>query len=188
MTGIAHSTMADLTPEDRFAINDVMVDYCLHLDRMDLAALARLFTPDCEVIYGPDPRLSARGAVALEASLARMWRWTRTAHHLSNVRLWPDGPDSARSESYVMAWHERPDGTSATIYGRYLDRLRRTPDGWRIATRRMQMNGADAGFLVAIPQAPRHPAPPGWVPPAGLDLRHQQEDRDGRNASSCLGF
>ena len=169
MGDTAQDAAAGLTPDDRVAIHDLLVDYCLHLDRMDLAALAALFTPDCQVIYGPDPNLTAQGAVALEASLARMWRWKRTAHHLSNVRLWADGHDSARAESYVIAWHERPDGTTATIYGRYLDRLRRTPDGWRIAMRQMQMNGADAGFRVAIPQAPRHPPPPGWVAPAGLD-------------------
>ena len=160
---------AILSPDDRFAIHDLLVDYCLHLDRMDLAALARLFTPDCIVVYGPDPSLMARGPAALQASLARMWRWTRTSHHLSNLRIWLDGPGKARSESYVTAWHERPDGATATIYGRYLDRLVRTPDGWRIAERRMQMNGADAGFRVAIPQAPRHPPPDGWVAPAGLD-------------------
>jgi ketosteroid isomerase-like protein len=136
---------------------------------MDLVALACLFTPDCEVIYGPDPLLTSRGNAALKASLARMWRWQRTAHHLSNVRLWGDGPDCARSESYVMAWHEHPDGTTATIFGRYLDLLSRTPDGWRIAQRRMEMNGADAGFRVAIPQAQRNSPPPGWVPPSGLD-------------------
>lgn len=160
---------AALSSDDRFAIHDLLVDYCRHLDRMDLASLARLFTPDCVVIYGPDPNLTAHGAKALEASLARMWRWTRTAHHLSNVRIWSGGSDSARSESCVTAWHERPDGSTATVYGRYLDRLVRTPHGWCIAERRMEMNGADAGFRVAIPQAPRHPPPQGWTAPAGLD-------------------
>lgn len=158
-----------LTPRDHLAIHDLLVDYCLHLDRMDLAALAALFTPDCRVIYGPDPHLMAEGATALEASLARMWRWKRTAHHLSNVRIRAEGDDGAHAESYVLAWHERPDGDTATIYGRYLDRLVRTSNGWRISERRMQMNGADAGFRVAIPQAPRHPPPPGWTPPPGLD-------------------
>jgi ketosteroid isomerase-like protein len=160
---------SSLAPEDRFAIEDLLVDYCLHLDRMDLAALAALFTPDCRVIYGPDPRLMAEGAPALAASLARMWRWTRTAHHLSNVRIRAEGAEDARAESCVLAWHERPDGTTATIHGRYLDRLRRTPQGWRIAERRMEMNGADAGFRVGIPPAPRHPPPEGWSAPEGLD-------------------
>jgi 3-phenylpropionate/cinnamic acid dioxygenase small subunit len=154
---------------DRAAIGDLLIDYCRHLDRMDLAALAGLFTADCQVTYGPDPKLSASGRTALEASLARMWRWSRTAHHLSNLRIWPGAEGTALAESYVHAWHERPDGATATIFGRYLDKLVRTPQGWRIEERRMEMNGADAGFRVAIPQAPRHAPPAGWVAPAGLD-------------------
>ncbi len=158
-----------LAPEDQRAIEDLLIDYCRHLDRMDLPALARLFTPDCRVIYGPDPHLIAEGPDALQASLARMWRWTRTAHHLSNVRIWRDTQDTAHAESYVHAWHERPDGSTATIYGRYLDQLYRTSQGWRIKERRMEMNGADAGFRVAIPQAPRLAPPDGWVAPTGID-------------------
>jgi len=163
--------VADTRPgfADRRDIEELLVDYCRHLDRMDLPALAGLFTPGCRVIYGPDPRLTAEGPAALEASLARMWRWTRTAHSLSNVRVWLDTNDTARSESYVHAWHERPDGSTATVFGRYLDQLQRTPQGWRINERRMDMNGADAGFQVAIPRAPRHAPPDGWMPPAGLD-------------------
>ena len=155
--------------QDRAAIEDLLIDYCRHLDRMDLPALARLFTSDCCVIYGPGAHLTAEGADALEVSLARMWRWTRTAHHVSNVRIWHDTDDTARCESYVHAWHERPDGSTATVYGRYLDLLVRATPGWRIRERRMEMNGADAGFRVAIPQAPRHPPPDGWIAPAGLD-------------------
>lgn len=150
-------------------IEDLLVDYCRHLDRMELEALATLFTADCRVTYGPDPRLAAVGREALASSLARMWRWRRTAHHLANVRIWLDGSDAARAESCVHAWHERPDGRTATVYGRYLDIVKRTPEGWRIAERRMDMNGADANFRVAIPEAARQPPPPGWQPPEGLD-------------------
>lgn len=166
---VAQMSGSGLSPEDRFAIHDLLVDYCRHLDRMDLSALAGLFTADCLVVYGLGPNSTAQGARALEESLARMWRWSRTAHHLSNVRIWSSGADSARSESCVMAWHERSDRTTATVYGRYLDSLVRTLEGWRIAVRRMEMNGADAGFRVAIPQAPRRPPPEGWATPTGLD-------------------
>lgn len=150
-------------------IENLLIDYCRYLDCMELGNLASLFTKDCRVIYGPDPKLAAEGQVALESSLARMWRWQRTAHHLSNVRIWFDGPDQARSESYVHAWHEMPNGKTATIFGRYLDQLRRTENGWRIAERRMDMNGADPGFRVPVPQAPRRTPPAGWAPPEGLD-------------------
>jgi hypothetical protein len=44
---------------DTAAITAVLTDYCRYLDRMDLEALGALFTIDCRVIYGPDPRLAA---------------------------------------------------------------------------------------------------------------------------------
>lgn len=150
---------------DRQAIGDLLVDYCLHLDTMDLDTLAALFTRDCDVVYGPGKHLQSRGREALAKSLERMWRWARTSHHLSNLRIRFDGPDSADVTSYVIAWHERPDGTTATIYGQYRDRVLRTDAGWRIHRRRMLMNGSDAGFTVPIPPLDRHPAPPGWVAP-----------------------
>ena len=41
----------------------------------------------------------------IEASLGRMWRWRRTAHHLSNVRIWIDGAEAARVEIRLIASH-----------------------------------------------------------------------------------
>ncbi|MCU0908982.1 MAG: nuclear transport factor 2 family protein [Rhodobacteraceae bacterium] len=159
----------DLSPADRAAIADLLADYCRHLDAMDLPALAALFTPEAAVTYGDAPALNAAGRAAIEASLARMWRWRRTAHHLTTLRLWADGPDTARSEARVIAWHERGDGRTATVHGRYLDRLVRGADGWRIAHRRMEELGSDAGFTVPLHPAPRAAPPPGWSAPAGLD-------------------
>ncbi len=137
---------------------------------MDLGALARLFTADCEVIYGPDPQLTRTGcrcAGSLACPHVADGGARHTTFRTSAYGL--DGTDHVLSESYVMAWHERTRRHHGTVFGRYLDRLTRTPDGWRIAQRRMEMNGADAAFRVAIPQAQRHPPPPGWVPPPGLD-------------------
>ena len=150
---------------DRQAITDVLVDYCCALDGMDLPHLAALFTDDCFVEYGPEPALQSRGAAELESSLGRMWRWQRTSHHLSNVLIEFDGRDEARVSSYVHAWHERPDGTTATILGQYRDRLVRIDECWRIAERRMEMNGCDSGFKVNIYPFERIAVPPGWVAP-----------------------
>ena len=158
-----------MTGADRHGVKDVLVDYCRMLDRMDLEGLSRLFTTDCEVIFGPDSRLRAAGRDNLRRSMERMWRWRRTAHHLSNVRVWSDGADAARAESYVHAWHEAPDGTTAEVFGIYRDHLIRVCGDWRIARREMAMNGSQGTFRVQIPRAERAPPPPGWVPPEGLD-------------------
>ena len=149
---------------DRQEITDVLIEYCYALDRMDLPRLSVLFTDECMVDYGPDEQLQSYGAAALEKSLERMWRWARTSHHLSNVRIRFDDGD-AYVQSYVHAWHERADGSTATILGQYHDRFVRADSCWRIAERRMVMNGCDAGFTVNINRFERIPPPDGWVPP-----------------------
>jgi ketosteroid isomerase-like protein len=140
---------------DRVLITEVIHEYCRALDAMELDAVAALFTADCVVEYGPD--LHSSGALGLRHDLGRMWRWARTAHHSSNVLLRFPGPDEARATSSVWAWHEAPDGSTATMTGQYHDRLVRTGDGWRIAHRRQLMTGNDAGFVVAIHPFARRP-------------------------------
>ena len=150
---------------DRQAIADVLVRYCNALDSMHLDELASLFTEDCLVSYGPDEKLKSHGSAALRKSLERMWRWARTSHHLSNILVDFDDADHARARSYVLAWHERPDGTTATVFGQYRDRLVREDGRWRIAARRMLMNGSDAGFTLELNRLDRRPPPPGWTAP-----------------------
>lgn len=150
---------------DRQEITDVLVEYCCALDRMDLPRLSALFSKDCVVDYGPDERLQSRGAAALEKSLERMWRWSRTSHHLGNVSIRIDDDATAQVASYVYAWHERADGSTATILGQYHDLFVRRDSHWRIAERRMVMNGCDAGFTVNINRFARIPPPEDWIAP-----------------------
>lgn len=150
---------------DREAIAEVLAAYCRLLDEMRLEELAALFTPDAEVSYGPVEPLRARGRLAIEQSLGRMWRWARTSHHLSNVEIRQAAPDRAEAVSYVLAWHERADGTTATVFGRYEDGLEREAGRWLIARRRMLMHGSDAGFTVPLHRLDRHGPPAGWVNP-----------------------
>ena len=150
---------------DRQEISELLIEYCRALDVMDLPAIARVFTEDCEVEYGPEERLRSKGAEGVAKSLERMWRWARTSHHLSNIQITFDSADRARSISYVLAWHERPDGSTATVMGQYHDELQRGKDGWRIARRRMEMNGSDAGFTVNLHRTQRRKPPAGWVAP-----------------------
>ncbi len=147
---------------DKQAIAEVLFAYCAHLDKMDLDALAELFTKDCVVDYGPGPGLQSHGSDGLRHDLARMWRWARTSHHLSNVTVTlEDDGRQASATSYVMAWHERPDGSTATMMGRYEDRLVREGGRWRIARRRQELTGNDAGFDVNINRFERLPQPGG---------------------------
>ena len=133
------------------AITELLFAYCAYLDRMDLDALAALFTDDCQVDYGPEDRMHSTGSGQLRQDLARMWRWKRTSHHLSNVMISLDADQrQADVHSYVFAWHERPDGSTATMMGQYRDRVVRVGEKWRIAQRRQELMGNDDGFDVRI--------------------------------------
>jgi len=136
---------------DKQAITEVLFAYCNHLDRMELDALAALFTEDCVVDYGPEPHLHSAGSAGLRRDLERMWRWARTAHLLANVTV-SLGPGAGRAAalSAVLAWHERPDGSTATMMGHYVDELVKVEDHWLISRRRQELLGNDAGFTVNI--------------------------------------
>ncbi len=139
---------------DRALITDLVHEYCRALDAMELNALVALFTDDCVVEYGPT--ISSHGACALRHDLGRMWRWARTARHTSsNVLVRFADADTTLITSAVWAWHEAPDGHTATATGQYHDTVVRTADGWRIAARRQVLTGNDAGFIVDIHPMPR---------------------------------
>ena len=151
---------------DERKISGLLVEYCRALDCMDLQAISDIFSDDCIVEFGPDDRLNSRGRYEVAKSLERMWRWARTSHHLSNIQIQFEGADRAFSTCYVLAWHERADKTTATIYGQYHDELIRESVGWRISKRTMYMNGSDSGFTVNIHPFERSVSPKGWTPPA----------------------
>ena len=143
----------------------LLVEYCCALDSMDLDAIAKLFSEDCIVDFGTDKQLNSIGSKELAKSLERMWRWKRTSHHLSNVKINLIGDNKAFSKSYVYAWHERFDNTTATIYGQYHDELIRKYDKWLITKRTMYMNGSDSNFKVKIFPLERKKPPLNWEPP-----------------------
>ncbi|WP_214323915.1 nuclear transport factor 2 family protein [Nonomuraea sediminis] len=120
---------------DRAAIMDVAVAYATALDTRDWRLLAEQFTPDAtwaypgmiEQVRGPEPIAAALGAAlgGLEA----------TQHLLGNHHIRLDG-DRAEHTCYFQAQHVRR-GDTYTVAGRYSDVLRRTPEGWKIASREL---------------------------------------------------
>jgi len=118
---------------DRAAIMDVVIAYATALDTRDWEALAALFTDDArweyrasgEQVHGPQA-IAARMKPALEHLDA-------TQHFNGNHVITIHG-DEAEHTSYYQAQHVR-DGELFLGAGRYEDRLRRTPDGWRLTAR-----------------------------------------------------
>lgn len=144
---------------DRLEIAALLYRYCRMLDAMELDLVETLFTRDCVVEYGPDERMRSRGVEHLRASLERLHRFARTSHHVTNVEVVFTGPRTAHGRSYVLAWHQEPDGRCRTLYGEYRDCFVRTPEGWRIAERRQFTHGSDVPWDLPLTTAERKTTP-----------------------------
>jgi 3-phenylpropionate/cinnamic acid dioxygenase small subunit len=129
---------------DHREISDLLIDYCSYVDRYECDRIAELFTEDCVFDYGPafggEQRGNKRLAKGASVTLAG---FKRTSHHISNLRIWFDGADAARAETYLYAWHElhEPSEPHFELWARYRDRIVRTAHGWRIAERRLVAAG-----------------------------------------------
>ena len=121
---------------DRVAIADVLAAFCERVDEYDIAGLADVFTEDCFTDYGPGRGGPVSGLAEVQARIARgQAEFRRTHHQLGQSRVTVSG-DEATAVTYVTATHEHRDGARSRVHLRYLDRLRRTGAGWRIAERR----------------------------------------------------
>jgi hypothetical protein len=64
-----------------------------------------------------------------------------TSHHNANVLVTFDGDDRATVHTSLYAWHHTSQDTTPRVWGYYDDVAVRTPDGWRLAERRLRVAG-----------------------------------------------
>jgi 3-phenylpropionate/cinnamic acid dioxygenase small subunit len=124
---------------DRLDVQDVLFRYARALDTRDWELLRSCFQPDVVATY--DELGEQQGYDAVEQLCRRALEpLAATQHLIGNVEVFLDG-DNARSRCNLQSMHvrSRRDGDDNFIVaGVYLDELRRTADGWRIARRRLQ--------------------------------------------------
>ena len=123
---------------DRFEINDLLIRYTRAIDTKDYALLDTCFTPDAHVDY------TSSGGTAGKYPEVRAWLEKALApfpcmmHFVGNTTLELDG-DRVSSRTYVinpMGLPNKDGGLHVfTVCAHYVDKLLRTPEGWRIAER-----------------------------------------------------
>jgi 3-phenylpropionate/cinnamic acid dioxygenase small subunit len=122
---------------DHHDIVDVTVAYCYALDEKRFDDLASVFTDDAIVDYGTAVCVGVDAVIdKVSTSVAHL---DATTHLVSNHRVAVDG-DRATCSCYLISQHVRKGtlgGDHYMIAGRYDDELVRTPDGWRISSRRL---------------------------------------------------
>ena len=121
---------------------DLLHSYCRGIDRLHKPSIAAAFHPGAELIdYGPQPLTIEVFVEHAVASLGK--RFIATQHRVSNVSVEQRTPDLAVAEVYVHATHVEQTDTGRTLHtfvGRYIDRVERRDDEWRIAQRTLRQD------------------------------------------------
>ena len=123
---------------DRLEIGELLARYADMVDRRDWPRMDRIFALEATIDFRPSggPCGPFREMIAwLDRALDS---WPNNLHLITNVIVELDG-DRASSCCYfhVPIGREAHDGRQVTLTesGRFLDRLIRTADGWRIVAR-----------------------------------------------------
>ena len=136
---------------DRTDIADVLYKYSSAVDSFDYDGVRSVLADDLWAQYGnaepvEDPDKLA--AWIAEATATVIWQ-----HHLLNVyHITIDG-DQAKTLSYLTSYQvfEENPAAAVILVARYHDELKRTPAGWKISRRIMELlwaeSKADDGFL-----------------------------------------
>jgi hypothetical protein len=125
---------------DRVAIEDCLVRYCHAVDRCDPELLRGVYWPEAT----DDHVFWVGGAEAfVEYCMPFLRSRDQTMHTISSVLIRFDG-NEARVQCYYHAYERvrRKNGTSndITFHGRYLDRMEKRGEEWRIADRKVMID------------------------------------------------
>jgi ketosteroid isomerase-like protein len=123
---------------DRAAIQDVLARYFQGLDRCSKPQVRSCFTEDVHVHY--DERPPVNGIDAVMAHFRTFQRMEKglmkiTTHFMGNLNIKYIRGDTAETEMNAIAFMVEPANVMAMRSLRYMDRLRRDDEGWRISDR-----------------------------------------------------
>jgi len=138
---------------DTFAISAILATHSRGLDRCDVSALKSCYWPDAEVDYGAYKGPALPFAELVVVALADQYELTR--HSLSNS-LFEFRGDTAFVETCVHAAHLLLGAEEEVLfYGRYLDRLEKREDQWRMVHRQVVV---DWNNRIAVTDERNNPA------------------------------
>ncbi|MAG30965.1 MAG: hypothetical protein CL908_08755 [Deltaproteobacteria bacterium] len=124
--------------QDRIEIEELLNLYAEMVDRREWTKMDRIFALEATINYTSSGGKSGPFRETLVWLDRALESWPLNLHVVSNILLEIDG-DDARSRCYFYApmGRAKPDGSQFVIMngGRYIDRLKRTADGWRIIER-----------------------------------------------------
>lgn len=140
---------------DRDAIVEAVNRYAYGLDGRDWKLLDQVFTEDAVARYGGPDGALLDGRAAIVASIrAHLDGCGPTQHLLGNHIVTVEG-DEAIAHCKARVYHQgagtRAELTPYECFGVYEDRLKRTPEGWRIAERHFNVHHQVGDFAILRP-------------------------------------
>jgi len=147
--------------QDRAALQDLVARYFSGLDRCNKEQVKSCFTDDIHAHY--DQRGTTKGIEALMNGFQTFKRMAEgrmkvTTHFMGNFQVKRLEGDVAETETNVIAFLVAPgkgEGEIAMRSLRYIDRMRREKDGWRISDRVHTLDWScelPANFAVTLAQ------------------------------------
>ena len=146
---------------DRFAIQDLLLRYFQGLDRCDPAQVRTCFTEDVRAHY--DQRPPSNGIEEMMRGFRTFKRIPEsklkmTTHFMGNLNIKVLQGELAETETNAIAFLVETDAGADVVSMRslrYLDRMRREEDGWRISDRIHTLDWScqvPANFAVTLAQ------------------------------------
>jgi hypothetical protein len=140
--------------QDRLDIEDVLYRYSSSVDSFDKGGVRACLADDIWAQYGNGDPVTDGDTLAnwiADATATVIWQ-----HHLLNVYHVTIDGDQASTVSYLTSYQvfEQDPNSAIILVARYHDELRRTPDGWKISKRIMELlwgeSKADEGYLASL--------------------------------------
>lgn len=130
--------MADVSLEDRLAIEDLVTEYAWLLDHQQWDDVPNLFTEDAEVHIRRREIIGRSGLEEWAAYRAQKEN-RRTQHQMTLVRLNQTSPDRIEGTASLVLHVAKAGGgsTYVDLVGEYEDEYVRTPEGWKFRRRRL---------------------------------------------------
>lgn len=130
--------MSTPTADDLFGIQQALYAYCGGIDTKDPELFRSAFTDDVRGDYGEwAGPFEGLDELALWMDVVHR-NLDGSFHRITNPYFIEFDGETARVRSYIHAvLHQvdHPDGETFTVYGIYLNDLRREPEGWRISSK-----------------------------------------------------
>ena len=127
--------------ESRFAMSDLVSDYCHGFDKRDFDRFLAIWWDDCVWEIGP-PFGSFEGHAGINVAVRDiLWpAWLASSHYTTNLVVTFTGPDSADGVCDVDCIGTTADNVAQTVAATYTDRFERRGGVWKIARRHVKMH------------------------------------------------